>query len=46
MREDLATRVGLRYPEDWVARLFRYGAALNASTAVAAFIRQEVGLER
>jgi hypothetical protein len=43
MRFDLETRVGVRWPEHWVARAFRYGSTLDATTDVAAYIREAAG---
>jgi hypothetical protein len=38
MRADLNDRVGLRWPEDWEARRFRYGPDLDVTSEVVAFI--------
>lgn len=43
MRADLEERVGVRWPEGWEARSFRYGATIDATADVVAFIREAVG---
>jgi hypothetical protein len=39
MRDDLDARSGLRWPEHWEARAFRYGPQLDATLDVAAYLR-------
>jgi DNA-binding response OmpR family regulator len=39
MRADLEARVGVRWPEHWEARAFRYGPQIDAVAEVAAFLR-------
>lgn len=39
MRDDLAARVGVRWPDAWEARAFRYGPVVDETADAIAFIR-------
>ena len=40
MRADLESRMDVRWPDNWEARLFRYGPQLETTSEVAAFVRE------
>ena len=40
MREDLEGRVGIRWPDHWEARSFRYGPAADTTGEVVTYLRQ------
>jgi len=43
MRYDLESRVGVRWPDHWEARAFRYGPSLDATSEIAAYVREAAG---